>query len=318
VPQEERVLAFNTVLRDSLRDSSKEVAAHLEAATRADCSSFIRTATEGEHFGEAAVRAVIRHRTRARHQQLPPVIRCPGCNHPFDVLDWQNHVMGCASCRGFNATKRHHAVNNAIKAAAKSCGVTFDDQEPREFSSYHCPGCRTVLDDERTADAHISTCPRLSTAKKLTAASRRSGPDGRLYLGESNVVYDVTIVSPTAPSYVRRGVHAAFADRIADKHKRYKKRVEDVTAQQFAVIGGTAFGELCGDTVALLRRLSARSEGEVLVADLRRRISTAIVFASGQILASMEARKGVLHTPSPFQTILNKLGRKVDAAAHSL
>ena len=125
-------------------------------------------------------------------------------------------------------------------------------------------------------------------------------------------------MSPTAPSYVRRGVHAAFADRVADKTKRYKKRVEDVTGQQFNVIGGTAFGELCGDTVPLLRRLSARSDGEVSVADLRRRISTAIVFASGQILASMETRKGVLHTPSPFQIILNKLGRKVDASVHAL
>ena len=153
--------------------------------------------------------------------------------------------------------------------------------------------------------------------KRLNAEARRSGPDGRLYIGGQQVVYDVTVVCPTAPSFQKKGVHAAFSERIKDKVARYKQRVEATPGQSFAVVGGTSFGHLCGDTVQLLQRLSAASDGEVPVSELRARLSSALVFASGQVLSSMETRRGVVHVPSPFQTILSKLGRKGDARSDS-
>jgi hypothetical protein len=215
----------------------------------------------------------------------------------------------------YNATKRHHAVNNALQSLARSCGIDHDDHEPREFSSYLCPGCNEPLPTESAAAEHIKQCPRLNAAKKLSAEARRSGPDGRLYFDSGPLVYDVTIVSPVAPSFVGKRHSAAFNARMTDKNNRYKQRVEEVEDQSFAVIGGTCFGQLLGDTVDLLKRLSSASDGEVSVGDLRRRLSAVIVFASGQMLSCVEARLGVVHAASPLQLHLNQLGRKGKQAA---
>ena len=132
---------------------------------------------------------------------------------------------------------------------------------------------------------------------------RRSGPDGRVYFDDCSVVYDLTIVSPTAPSYVAHGPDYALAQRVAEKNKLYSASVA-AGGEEFVVAGATVFGDISAPLKALVLRAAAASNFEVDAGALLKNVAHDVCVLSGRVISSAERRAGVVHhrgtaAPSP-------------------
>ena len=301
------------------------MAAHL-AATKG-CTDVTRDVTTALFFPREAVQCYFRWLAGAVHPQIPARIACPGCKHELSRGDFYGHVAGCATCHGYNASSRHAAMKKVLHDILTALGIDFDEHEPREFNSYTCKGCNTKLVG-KAIDTHPRECAKSRDTKGGVLAARGSGPDGRIYIpGDDRakpprkprvVVWDVTIVSMTAPSHLGKSLEDAFGERTSAKNSRYQAQVEqsrDRPGQEFVVIGGSAFGQLSASTVRLFKELVASSNSGVTVAATLKKFSAALSFCSGHVIAEAERRVGVVHPVSPLQTTNHSTGRKGTAGA---
>jgi hypothetical protein len=254
---------------------------------------------------------------------MPSRARCRGCGHEYDSRDLQQHVVGCTRLHGYNASSRHAAVNQELHSVLHDMGATYEQHEPREFSSFACTGCMQSFDSHDDAAAHMLSCCRVDSldASDPKPRPRRCGPDGRVFVSRVNtatnlpdavpVVYDITIVSPAAPSYVGRKVDA-WDSRVRDKTAKYEKAVtEQRPGQTLAVVGGTCYGALSEPTIAFLREvLKSCPSSCVLLDEVRRRLSSAIVFSSGALLLNAERAIGIRHATSALQCNKTHTARK--------
>jgi hypothetical protein len=194
--------------------------------------------------------------------------------------------------------------------------------EPREFASFACTGCFQSFPCLSAAEAHMAECPRSDSSAGQVPRPRRCGPDGRIFVKRRNkstaldevvpVVYDLTIVSPAAPSFVDKKTDAAWLARVADKVRRYEGPVTQQTAgQTLAIIGGTCYGGLLGTTEALIKEvLSSCPHSCVTFDEVCRRLSSSLVFSSGALLLNAERALGIRHAVSPLQCTQTRIARK--------
>ena len=141
--------------------------------------------------------------------------------------------------------------------------------------------------------AHIETCKAITPAQRAhgVPSARRTGPDGRCYLGGPAVVFDVTVVSPTAPSYISRAADTAMSLRKKEKEALYGAAVA-AQGEEFVVFGATAFGSLTAESVKLLGRVAAHAPDKVTRHALMSIMATSVVLSSGQVIAAAERRVG--------------------------
>jgi hypothetical protein len=275
---------------DSL-NADKSVKCHLAAVK--STGALLRTPHEQRVDGEA-VRASLRLRLRAAHRSLPEKVACPGCKIVLAAVDFGPHTAGCTKILGFNASGRHAAGKKSLDACWRACGTPYDTVEPRDLCTMVCPGCGRRCNEKDSA-AHFSTCPRITAEqRKAGAAMRRSGPDGRVYFDDCSVVYDLTIVSPTAPSYVAHGPDHALAQRVAEKNKLYAAAVK-AAGEEFVVAGATVFGEISAPLKALVLRAAASSNFDVDAGVMLRDVARDVCVLSGRVVSSAERRAGVVH-----------------------
>lgn len=293
VTQANRSLATNIALQKQLADETPEMAAHLAETSKAGTATWMADGG-ATRFSPQAYGAALRHRLRAPHRSLPERMTCPGCLFSCDGQSFSAHVVGCARLRGHNASSRHATVKRTIEGILRTAAVPSDGTEPREYGADCCPGCHLQLDADTTR-AHIATCASITPKQRAagTATARRTGPDGRCYLGGAPVVYDVTVVSPTAPSYIRERPDTAMARRVQDKNKAYGDAVA-AAGEEFVVFGATAFGHLSSTSSQLISRIVANSP-TVSRKEACWSLSTCIALETGQVLIAAERRLGVIH-----------------------
>jgi hypothetical protein len=298
VRQEDRVEARNEALIAQLTERDSGLTTHLAAAKEAPYAAFSKAAIQQQqHFAPEAVKAAVRHRLRAPHKCLPSSLRCPGCQVLITAAEFSSHVSGCARIHGFNSSSRHALVKNVMNDLFASAGVPHDSSEPREFGEIHCPGCSEKFEEEAACCAHIERCPRVQCLSKVVQRPRRSGPDGRVHLAEGTVVFDLTIVSPTAPSFVGKGLAAALKARVADKTRKYAEAVA-AAGEEFVVAGATSFGALSKDTKEFLKRVAKHSEGRVTTRELEVQLGCSVFLMTGHVIFAAERRAGVIHSKS--------------------
>jgi hypothetical protein len=251
---------------------------------------------------------------RAPHPQLPEAVHCPGCNIELNAVDFNGHVAGCARCRGYNASSRHAGMKMLLHELLDQLGISHDDQEPRELKDYRCPGCHVRLKGD-DIEAHPQECPKVRDG--TTAKACGSGPDGRLYLpqGKSDrprvIVWDITIVSTTAPSHEEHSFEQAFAAVTKKKVALYEARIlAQNPGQEFLVIGGSALGKLSESTTTLVKSLVAASNSGLSADYVCKKLQAGLAFCSGHVIAEAERRVGIVHTPSPLQITQSATGRK--------
>jgi hypothetical protein len=311
VKEGDRALAADTKAREEL-EHLPGLTEHL-AATKGTVMK-LRDTTTAIHFPHVGVQAFVRWMLRIGHPQLPPRVACPGCNIALERVTFADHVVGCARCHGYNASSRHAAMKLLLHEIFRTLGIQFDAQEPREFNSYTCLACDTILTGD-AIDSHQRTCTKRSTSSVFVPD--RHGPDGRVYLPQSGsrrarkVVWDFTAVSTTCKTNTGKSLEQCWKTRTATKDKLYKEKVEAVADQEFIVIGGSSFGELSASTVQFVKDLVAASNASLSVQCVCRKLSVGMAFCSGHVVAEAERRVGVVHQSSPVQApIKSTIGRK--------
>jgi hypothetical protein len=178
-------------------------------------------------------------------------------------------------------------------------GVPCDSQEPREFGEYICPGCNEKFTSDSLAQEHLRTCTSVAPAKRAAGLKpRRSGPDGRAYFAEGSVVFDVTVVSPDAPSYVGKSLDAALDSRLRDKTKKYGAAVQ-AAGEELVVLGMTGYGALSDQSQQFCRRVATASGGLVRAYEMREKLSCVAALMTGHVLYAAERRAGVVHASTP-------------------
>jgi hypothetical protein len=260
----------------------------------------------------------------APHPQFPPMAKCPGCGFALTPQEFFGHVVGCARCHGYNVSSRHAGLKKLLHEIFDMLGLSYDTHEPRAFNKYTCVGCRCTLESDEVS-AHIASCERLEGLVSRDAAVDRSGPDGRVYLPangnrrERVIVWDVTIVSTTALSHRGKSLEAAFSERTREKNGKYKGPVEaEKPGQEFAVIGGSAFGELSSSTTQLFKDCIAATNSAYSLDFITRKFSAGIAFCSGHVIAEAERRIGIVHSQSPLQAAIQPSTGRKGTAAHGV
>ena len=300
VRQEDRMLAFNEDMIAGAIGRDPTLGPHLAAAKAAPFAAFTKASMgQQQHFAPEAVKAAVRHRLRAPHKSLPVTTRCPGCQKLLASVEFAPHVSGCTRIHGFNSSSRHALVKNVLNDVFAAACVPHDSSEPREFGEILCPGCDEKFEDEGKCSSHMEQCAKVRRIGKAAPKPRRSGPDGRIYLSEGSVVFDLTIVAPTAPSYVHKGPNAAMQARIADKTRKYAEEVS-AAGEEFVVAGLTSFGALSKETKELLKRVARHSEGRVTQRDLEGQLGCAAFLMTGHVIYAAERRAGVIHSRNTF------------------
>jgi hypothetical protein len=307
VRQADRVRAHYDKAAAVISSKRPEIAAHLEATKDVPFSKFIRTAVElNDRYSAQAVSAAFRLRLRCGHRDLPESIACPGCRVVFDKHSFAVHAVGCTRVHGFNASSRHAMVKAAMNdALAKKACLSVEDHEPREYGKFQCPGCHSLHDTDTLAQHHIASCADCATKRSAVPKPRRTGPDGRVFMplvdkktGHADtvaVVYDLTIVTPDAPSYVGKGSDAAIKARYKDKNEKYQADVV-ANGEAFLVFGTTCYGGVCADAESFLVKAAKASNGHTTPHELVSIIGTNVMLMSGHVLFSAERKAGIVHT----------------------
>ena len=298
VDQRSRSLASNVAIQKKLC-TDPAMAAHIRETSKKGTATWLHHPDAGKHFGEAAYGAALRHRLRTGHKCLPASSHCPGCHASCTSDEFSAHVAGCARIHGFNVSARHAATKRALDDIFRKAAVPSDGAEPREFGGHCCPGCGATIKED--VAAHISSCKAITVAQRAhgVPSARRIGPDGRCYLGGPPVVFDVTVVSPTAPSYITRAPDTAMSLRKKEKTALYGAAVA-AQGEEFVVFGATAFGSLTAESIKLLGRVAAHAPGKVTRHELMGSMATYIALSSGQVIAAAERRVGcVLRNKRP-------------------
>ena len=278
-------------------------------ATKAPGTACFLRASVEHNFPDSAVRAALRLRLRKGHRQLPSNIRCPGCAAVLTADSYAAHTNSCVRVKGFNASARHAYQKTALQTVFKQCGVPFDGHEPREHESLICKGCNTKLLPGEV-DSHVASCRSLTAMHRASTEPkvRRTGPDIRCYLGGVSTVIDVTITSPTAPSFINKGVKAAINARIAEKTRLYSSAVE-AAGEEFVIAGFSSFGEIYAGTASLVSRAVASGDpASVNKHELNAMLSTVAALTTGLVIATAERRSGVIATEA-CQTAQYSSGR---------
>jgi hypothetical protein len=170
-------------------------------------------------------------------------------------------------------------------------GVSYDSQEPREYKANICPGCHERFHGDLIA-AHLTQCG----SGHLIDDARPTGPDGRVQLNGKSYVFDVTVVSPTASSFLKKAQNAALDARTKEKSTLYKAQVE-ARGEIFVIAGMSCFGALSQPTVDLITSacLIPSSTPRIDPTTALRRISRAALMATGRILHHAERSIGAIH-----------------------
>jgi hypothetical protein len=290
VSQRDRSTAANLKTVEKLR-TDKAVATHLESVKEA--GNLLRHPSE-RPVDSGSFRAFLRLLLRAAHFSLPDRLDCPGCRHTLTSVEFGPHVAGCTRVSGFNPSSRHAGAKKCIDHVMRLCGISTDTTEPREVRTATCPGCHKRVDEANSA-THLATCTSVSAEQRRKGATMRSsGPDGRVYFEDTQVVYDFTTVSPTAPSFAQKGHTAAMDARVTEKRRLYAARVI-AGGEEFVVAGATVFGALGRDLKQLLIRAANASAYDVDIDALLRFVALYVATASGRVIASAERKAGVIH-----------------------
>eukprot|EP00759_Apiculatamorpha_spiralis_P019962 PhF_6_TR25588/c1_g1_i7/m.35887 len=61
---------------------------------------------------------------------VPSSTMCAGCKNVFTAREYTEHIVGCTSLPGPNATSTHGAVCKGLMSLARSCLVSYIDQPP--------------------------------------------------------------------------------------------------------------------------------------------------------------------------------------------
>ena len=293
----------------------KDTAAHLRE-TRKGNGDWLRDPSLAEgRCTSREVAANCRLRLRAQHKALAHGMKCSGCGKTLAADALAAHVVGCSRIHGFNVSSRHAHFKTVLASILQDAGVPFDRAEPREYKSSICPGCggKFATDAGR---AHFATCTDLSPLQKKAGpeAARRTGPDGRCTIDGVTYVYDVTVVSSTAPSYIGEKEGHALRLRETEKHKLYSAAAA-ANGHTLIVLGATALGQLSATTIGFLKQVCATSHGRITLDTARSRLTTAIAMSTGRVLSDAESRLGVIHRTTSPQIALTSGRGDVEAAA---
>jgi hypothetical protein len=175
---------------------------------------------------------------------------CEGCNRTFDADAFLDHVPGCASRSGFNATQKHNSLRDYLVTVLKEAGVNARP-EPRDFETYKCKHCGQVVTSK---EEHRNVC---------AGSLARSGPDIEAFLqmdhaGTTRHLYDVSVVHSTAPSHVSKSIKALLKERQDVKDRTYAERAEKDGAVLVPLVC-TSHGGLDGNLVALFDIIASKS-----------------------------------------------------------
>jgi hypothetical protein len=292
----------------------------MAATQEANFQSVITEAAVMERPSPQAASAALRLRLLAPHRDMVAFHDCPGCKRKFSAKQWMTHVVGCTALHGFNSSSRHAMVKLTVNdVLRKRSGLSVDDKEPREVCGFECVGCHAFFTTEADASHHMRTCQAIAPAqKKLDPRPRITGPDGRVLLPTKDaktghfdttpVVYDLTIVSPDAPSYVSQGPDAAMKRRIAEKNGLYQERVLK-NKEAWLVFGCTSYGAIHKEAKSFLEKAAKASEGRTTAKELCSAISCSVAMMTGHVLFAAERRAGVVHTQPQAAQIPQSRGK---------
>jgi hypothetical protein len=195
-------------------------------------------------FQGAAFSAALRYRLNESPADSPAHSTCRGCNKVFAARHFDAHVAGCVSKPGFNATTKHNSVVRLLK---EMCDAAYlpAELEPRELEAYKCHTCGELVSGAQRAK------------HGCTGSFSRTGPDLRIYFGDGSVLYDLTVVHVTAPSYQGKPPKNIIAGKVRHKTAFYTPHVGD---EPFVVLPARALGGIEKPLLKLVRQLARMAE----------------------------------------------------------
>ena len=274
-------------------DPKVDVARHRALNSAPGTASLFRDPTARARYREWS--AAMRHRLLAPLSKSPEAVCCSGCSTTMTQREFLLHAAGCSQLRGFNASSRHASLKLAVKQLLHDAGIQFLATEPRHLRKATCPGCQTVVVEEKFAE-HARTCTRYD--ERTMERPRGGGPDILVVNMPGSTkpftALDVTCVSlGTAAAAERNSApETLFRARETQKIEKYGAdcAANDV---EFVVIAVSECGQLSDATRRFVDRIAAKTDTSPW--PLRTYLQAQMLAATGLALHNAETRSGLCH-----------------------